>query len=223
MSAKKNAVDLLIENQNLKDELHEEKRSHSVFLIRFLIISVALNVLLFWAIFFHFPVSKTLWTNNAGAVCAAKELDADLKKAHIDNASVLNFATEAAISAYTFDYVNFQSTVNNAAKKFFTDDFYIEYMNLFNESKLLRSVIDNLYIVSAVGVPNKPPQLVKSGVKNGVRYWQVNVPIKVYYVSGRKIRDENLLAMVEVVRTNPVRVNPIGVAVNSMITGPLTN
>lgn len=214
-------VDLISENQQLVEDNYKGKRDQATKLLALLIISWIGIVFLVWLAFFHFPKKEFVWTSDAGAVCAA----IPVSEPNVNQQLVAQFALEAAVSAYTYDYVNYRRSVTEMADKYFTADFRNSYFSAFADSTALKSVLDNYYIVSAVSPPNKPPQIKDIGRKGatGAYFWDVQVPLKVSYSSGRRTSDENILATIRVIRVAPTKTNPTGIAVDSMQTAQMVN
>lgn len=221
MSAKKSIVDLVLENESLEKENYETKRDYAGRMLALLIISWIGIAFLIWLTFFHFPKKEFAWTSNAGAVCDVTPI----RDPHINQQIAAQFALEAAVSTYTYDYVNYRRSVTEMADRYFTTDFRNSYLSIFGDSAALRSVLENYYIVSAVNPPNKPPQIKSVGRKGGTGayFWDVQVPLKVSYSAGRRTNDENILATVRVIRVDPSRVNPTGIAVDSLQASQMLN
>jgi intracellular multiplication protein IcmL len=181
-----------------------------------LVISIVMNIFLIWLSFFHFPQNKFIATSNAAAICNIATLD----QPFINQQIAANFATEAVISIYTYDHVNFKRQLVDASDKYFEPKYRNEYMVAFGDSKNLRDVVDNFYTVSAT-TAGKAPIILRTGLKSGVFFWRVQVPIHVFYTVGKKSLEERVLATVDVVRTEPSRFNPNGIAVDAINTKPL--
>lgn len=205
-------VDLVMQNQDLERENYEIKRDQSMRLMGLLVMSWLGIGFLVWLAFFHFPKKEFAWTSNAGAVCNVTPIG----EPHINPQIAVNFALEAAVSAYSYNYVDWKRQITDTASRYFTPDFRNSYMMTFPDSPALKAVIANYFIVSAVNPPNKPPQIKAIGRKGGAYYWDVQVPLKVSYTSGRKNIDEPVLALIRVIRVDPSRPNPTGIAVDSL-------
>lgn len=212
-------VDLVTENQQLEEENYAIRRDGTGRLITILIVSVLANAFLIWLAFFHFPKKEFVWTSNAGAVCSVTPIS----EPHLHPQIIANFAQEAAIGIYSYDYVNYRRSITQTAERYFTPSFRDSFMPMFSDSANLKMVLDNYYIVSAINPANKPVQIARAGRKKGAYFWEIQVPIKVYYASGRKVKDENVLATVTVIRTDPSRVNPTGIAVDYIDTRQMLN
>lgn len=219
--SKPTTVDLVAENQVLEQENYEIKRDNTVRLMALLGLSWIGIAFLIWLAFFHFPKKEFVWTSNAGAVCNVTPIS----EPHINPQIVVNFALEAAVSTYTYNYVNYRRAVNETADRYFTSDFRDSYFPAFSDSGALKSVLENYFIVSAVNPPNKPPQIKSVGRKSGTGayYWDVQVPLRVSYSSGRRSSDESILATVRVIRVDPSRPNPTGIAVDSLQAAQMLN
>lgn len=218
---KPTTVDLVVKNQELEEENYEIKRDNSIRLMGLLGLSWIGIAFLGWLAFFHFPKKEFVWTSNAGAVCNVTPIS----EPHINQQIVANFALEAAVSAYTYNYVNYRRAVTETADRYFTTDFRNSYIPAFADSAALKSVLENYFIVSAVNPPNRPPQIKSVGRKGGTGayYWDIQVPLKVSYSSGRRTSDENILATVRVIRVDPSRPNPTGIAVDSLQAAQMLN
>lgn len=214
-------VDLVMKNQELEKENYEVKRDNAGRLLGLLAISWIGIVFLIWLAFFHFPKKEFVWTSNAGAVCNA----IPISEPHINQQIAANFALDAAVSSYTYNYVNYRRAVTDTADRYFTPDFRNSYLPAFGDSAALKVVLENYFIVSAVNPPSKPPQIKSVGRKGGTGayYWDVQVPLKVSYSSGRRTNDENILATVRVIRVDPSRPNPTGIAVDSLQAAQMLN
>lgn len=210
------AVDLVAQNRALEEMLYVQGRKGTVVMLTVLSISLVLNGFLVWLGFFHFPQNTFIATSNAAAVCNIAAID----KPFIHQQIVANFATDAVISIYTYDHVNFKRQLVDASDKYFEPKYRDEFMTAFGESKNLRDVVNNFYTVSAT-TAGKPPIILRSGTKHGAFFWRVQVPINVYYTVGKKTLEEKVLATVDVIRTEPSRINPNGIAVDVINTKPL--
>lgn len=216
---KPTSVDLVMENRELEKEVYESKRDNTSRLVGIIIVSWIAIAFLVWLAFFYYPKKEFVWTSNAAAVCAVTPIG----EPHIHPQVAVNFASEAAIGIYSYDYINYRRSITQTAEKYFTPEFRDQFMPVFADSANLKAVLENYYIVSAINPANKPPQIEKVGTKGGAYFWDVQVPLKVYYASGRKVNEENVLATVRVIRTDPSRINPTGIAVDNIVTRQMLN
>lgn len=177
-----------------------------------LILSIVLNIILIYLAFVHFPVTQFAWTSNAGAVCTSKPLN----EPHIHHAVVADYATQVAVQLYTFDHLNWRRQINGVVEKFFTPSFRDKFIPLFADSKNLKQVLDQSYVVTSTQHPMKPPMITRVGKRNGQYFWEVKVPLIVTYVAGRTRQEDRVLATIVILRVDPSRANPTGIAVDDV-------
>lgn len=221
MSEKETVVDLLADKNQLTEENYTLKRNHAGVLLTIIAVSWLGIAFLLWLAFIHFPQKQVAWTSNAGAVCNLTPI----KEPHIHHQVAIDFAVEAAVMTQTYDYVNWRRQLTDTSNRYYTPDFRNSFMLAFPESRTLATVLNNLFIVSSTSIPNKPAQLAAVGRKGatGAYYWDIQVPLTVSYVSGRKINPEVVRADVRVIRVEPSRLNPRGIAVDNIQTRQLLN
>lgn len=217
-SKNKTPVDNVRRTEELEKEGYEMGKSNTLKMATILAVSMIMNVFLIWLGFFYFPRSDYVATSNAAAVCKITPLN----EPHIHHQVVADFAVEAALQIYTYDHVNYRRQITTVTEKYFSPAFRDDFMKVFGDSANLKSVIENFYIVSS-STAGRPPQIIKAGIKNGAYVWVVQVPINVYYISGRKNQEEKILATVEVTRTDASRINPRAIAVSNIVTRQMIN
>lgn len=214
MNSKAHAVvDLVQENNKLREDNYKDKRDKAGMYLMISIVEFLMIVFLIWLVFFYFPKTKFAWTSNAGAVCAMTPID----QPNIHQAIAADFAKDAVLSLYTYDYINYRTQITDATNRWFTDDFRNAFMPMFADSKTLKAAIENTNIVSSQG--DGPVQLVRvKGGKGEAFSWEFQVPFQVFYTVGKKPpRAENMVATVTVTRVTPSPHNPSGIAVSNVV------
>jgi intracellular multiplication protein IcmL len=103
-----------------------------------------------------------------------------LKEPNLSNAALLQWATQAAVSAFSYNYVNYREALQSLRDNF-TEKGWKNFTEAFNNSNNLSAVISKKLIVSAV--PTGVPVIVEQGLRNGVYAWKVQVPLLVTYQS----------------------------------------
>nr|WP_255684162.1 MULTISPECIES: DotI/IcmL family type IV secretion protein [unclassified Xanthobacter] len=179
--------------------------------------SVVLNLILAYGLIWRFPVKQFLWTSDAKAVCEAIPLD----EPNISAARLKDLAATAAVDVYNFDYANWRPYLNSALDKYFTPHGRDEYRADLQKSGLIKVVVDNYLIVSAVTMA--PPNVTRSGKQLGRYWWEVEVPLTIYYQTSSSSRRENRLVVFTIVRVEPSPLNPNGVAIDGAISKQLTS
>lgn len=203
------------EREELELAAHAERKKKAFFVMVALVASVFFNVVLIYLAFWHFPQTQYAWTSNVSAVCKMPAL----KEPFVASQEAVSMAKDAAIGIYSYDHQNFRTTTNMVADRFFTADFKDKFIVKFGQSANLQAVRDNYYVVTAVTNDRKPPQLQRKGVDFSGRYfWEVAIPLNVYYSASRKVLSEKVLARVTVVREVPSARNTSGIAVDNITT-----
>jgi intracellular multiplication protein IcmL len=93
-------------------------------------------------------------------------------------ARLLDWAGQAVIAAYAFNFTNYRG-VFSQLQKFFTSDGWKEYNTMLQDSRILDTVINKKLFMSAV--TSQKPILITDGVIDGHYAWTVQVPILVTY------------------------------------------
>jgi intracellular multiplication protein IcmL len=212
-------VDLVRDNLALLAERNEERKDHARAYVNIIGVLALIVVFLLYLVFVHFPQYQYLATSNTSGVCSVQPID----KAYIPEAQVKDFAESAVVSIYTYNYGTYHKDISTASNTYFSNDFGDAFMNVFSNSQELQDVIQKRFLVSAVSNPTQPPVVSRSGLRKGAWAWVVEVPVLVYYVSGRDEHEDKMLATVTVVQVPPTLSNPKGLAVDDLVTRQALN
>ncbi|WP_432262870.1 DotI/IcmL family type IV secretion protein [Cupriavidus sp. TMH.W2] len=174
------------------------------------------NVFLGWLAFYHFPQVEYVPTANAAAMCNVS----GTKGATVDLPTIVDFAVDVAVCVNTYDFKNYQRQIETCAQRNFTEDYRNAYVSAFGQSRVLKNVIENYFVVSATtaGTGHVPVPSRRSAANSaGPDWWLIDVPLLVSYSAGNKApTSEKLLLKVKVVRVPPSTRNPRGLAVESI-------
>ncbi|MDK2124418.1 DotI/IcmL family type IV secretion protein [Parachitinimonas caeni] len=201
--------------------LHDEVSRLKLQLLRLvigLLVTICLLLTLVWAFFWGFPKYRYIHVKDANAVCVAQALD----QPNVDVAAVAQFATDAAVGSFTFDYRNYRPILTAAMDKYYSADGRTAFLNSLEESGNLDRVIKNRLIVSSVAIA--PSQVAKQGVRNGIYYWEVQTPLKILYSVGGQQENgqlQRVLFVSTVIREPTNAINPKGIAVHKTVVAPL--
>ncbi len=184
----------------------------------FLVMSLAVNALLFYNAFIRFPVKQFIWTSDAQAVCEA----IPLSEPNISQARLKEFAVSSAVELNSYDYANWRPLINNALSQSFTPKGRDRYRAALQESGIVQKVVSGYQTVSAV--TTDPANISEEGKAAGRYYWRVEVPLQIFYRTNVETRVERRLLTMTIVRVDPSPINPNGIAIDSVIsTQQLTN
>ncbi len=153
------------------------------------------------------PETRYFATEN-GRITPLRPLNEPL----LNSRQVLQFAQEASVAAYTFDFVNYRQQLTKI-NEYFTKDGYREYVDALSRSNL-DVVLKKKYIVSAVA--SGAPVISREGVRQGVYAWEVQLPMSVTYQSSAEMANQKFVVKLLLVRM-PSHENPNGVGVHQII------
>ncbi|MBA3662490.1 MAG: DotI/IcmL/TraM family protein [Gammaproteobacteria bacterium] len=126
--------------------------------------------------------------------------------------TILRWASKAATTAYSFDYVNYNNQLK-LARPYFTDAGW--QMFLTSVQKLIDSIVQNQLFVN--GVVAGTPVISNQGPLPGREYvWRVQIPFLVIYQSANTTSKSNYYVILSLVRV-PTYVNPQGIGIDQFI------
>jgi intracellular multiplication protein IcmL len=123
--------------------------------------------------------------------------------------TILNWASQAAVAAYTFDFVNYDKQIA-VARPYFTAAGWTAYQNAITRV-IQRVTQDQLF---ANGVVSGTPVISNQGAFPGRGYtWRVQVPFLVTYQSAEETKTENYLVIMTIVKVSTA-LNPQGIGID---------
>jgi intracellular multiplication protein IcmL len=132
--------------------------------------------------------------------------------------ALLQWATEAAQSAYTFNFVNFRKALQDV-RIYFTKSGYQYFLKALKDSNNLDAVQTKQMVVSAV--PTGAPVILKKGIfndgsPNGVYSWTVELPMELDYRSSTDRFKQNIILTMLITRVSTLE-SPQGVGIASFV------
>lgn len=126
--------------------------------------------------------------------------------------TILRWASKAATTAYTFDFLNYNRQIS-AARIFFTNDGWQSYLN--SVSGLINRIVAGQLFVN--GVVSGTPVISNQGELPRAGYsWRVQIPFLVTWQSANQIRRDNYTVVLMIVKV-PTNVNPAGIGIDQFI------
>jgi intracellular multiplication protein IcmL len=169
------------------------------------------------ATFWWFPKYRYIPTLDNKAICEVGT--------HRDNivtpATLEDFAKDAAINAYSYDYVNYRRTINDVTGRYFTERGRKAFMRSLDDSGNLERVVKGRLIMKAF--TTVAPQLESEGKEGDRRFWIIHVPMAIEFYVGGSIAPTNsqdFLAEVKVKQDQASALNPKGINVDSIVLSP---
>lgn len=180
-----------------------------------LLLSVIVNLALMLTLVYmvtHPPKPQYFATSINGRITPLFPLD----QPNQSLSSVLQWANQAAIAAYTYDWVHYREELM-AASEFFTPEGWRNFLNELDRSNNLDRVTASKMVVSAVAT--KTPTLLTKGVINGVFSWRVQMQILVTYESASRYSQEKYDVIMQIVRVSTLN-TPTGIGISQFIVAP---
>lgn len=126
--------------------------------------------------------------------------------------TIIRFASKAAVTAYTFDFVNYEKQLG-VARPFFTAPGWADFNASI--SRVVSTIVQNQLFVS--GVVSGPPVISNQGPLPGKGYvWRVQIPFLVTYQSANTSTQRKYFVIVTIVHV-PTSVNPQGIGIDQFV------
>jgi hypothetical protein len=204
------------ENQRLEQNLYQSRKT-----VRLSGIiagcSIIANIILISG-FFQYPKYKTVQTIDNSVICELSPENNPL----LSHASIEDFAKNAVLAAYSYDYVNYSDMLHAATVKYFTQDGKELFNRALNDSGFVNHILANKLSIKAVVL--SAPKLENQGVdKFNNIYWLVRAPVKIDFYAGSSMpkASERYVAQVRVVQTKRDAHNPRGIGVKTLTLHPV--
>lgn len=130
--------------------------------------------------------------------------------------AVLQWANQAAIAAFSYNFVNYRDELQ-ASSGFFTAEGWDQFLNALQQSNNLDAVKAKKLIVSAVAT--RAPIILQKGLLNGVYSWRVQMPILVTYQSASEFTQQNNVVTMLIMRVSTLN-SPRGIGISQFVVGP---
>lgn len=138
-----------------------------------------------------------------------------LNEPNQSDSSVLQWANQAAIAAFTYNFVNYRDELE-ASSSFFTKDGWQQFVDALQQSNNLDAVKAKKLIVSAVAT--RAPIILQKGVLNGRYSWRVQMPILVTYQSASEFSQQNNVVTMLITRISTLD-SPRGIGISQFVVG----
>ncbi len=141
---------------------------------------------------------------------------APLSTRNMSNNQLFEWATQAALASYTYDFVNYRTELQNA-KLFYTAQGHASLLNAISASRNLEAVKSKKMTTSA-RITGNPTLSAPVRLDNGRFVWEVEFPMEVLYTNGR-IQDQiiqKIIVNLTITRV-PVWESSKGIAIKSIV------
>lgn len=126
--------------------------------------------------------------------------------------TIIRFASKAAVTAYTLDFVNYEKQLG-VARPFFTSGGWTDFNSSMNN--VINTIVQNQLFVA--GVVYGTPVISNQGPLPGKGYvWRIQIPFLVTYRSANSSSKSKYLVTVTIVHV-PTRDNPQGIGIDQFV------
>ena len=136
-----------------------------------------------------------------------------LGKPNQSDSAVLQWANQAAIAMYSYNWVNFRQELR-ASSEFFTSDGWDAFLEALTTSNILNEIRAKKLVVSAVAT--RAPVILQKGVINGRYSWRVQMPILVTFQSAGAF-DQRTYVVTMLIRRVSTLNSPRGIGISQII------
>lgn len=180
-----------------------------------LLLSILINLILGAMLVYlltHPPEPKYFATSINGRITPLFPLN----EPNQSDSAVLQWANQAAIASFTYNFVNYRDELQ-ASSGFFTPAGWDQFLDALQQSNNLDAVKAKKLIVSAVAT--RAPIILQKGLLNGVYSWRVQMPILVTYQSASEFTQQNNVVTMLITRI-PTLNSPRGIGIAQFVVGP---
>jgi len=177
-----------------------------------LLLMIVVNIILLGIIYYQItnpPSPKYFATTSDGKIIKLQPLNRPVIAPQV----LLQWASMAAVEAYTYNFANYREAFQNLQNKF-TLDGWKNFERALKASRMLETVIAKKLVVTAVATGT--PVILDQGVVNGRHVWKVNMPMLVTYQSASEVTQSPLVVTMIVSRVSPINY-PDGIAIVSYV------
>lgn len=159
------------------------------------------------------PESKYFVTRINGQVTPVLALD----QPNQTESAILQWANQAAIAAFSYDWLTYRKELN-AASEFFTPSGWTDFAQALQEpGGMLEKVTSKRLIVSAVAT--RAPIILDKGILNGIFTWRVQMPLLITFQSASEFERQNNVVTMTIVRV-PTTNDPRGIGISQFLVAP---
>lgn len=196
----------------LRNKFYKDSQRKVIFaLLIAIIVNLVLGSMLIYIIT-HPPAPKYFATSINGRITPLFPLD----QPNQSDSAVLQWANQAAIASFTYNFVNYRDELQ-ASSGFFTAEGWDQFLSALQQSNNLDAVKAKKLIVSAVAT--RAPIILQKGVLNGSFSWRVQMPILVTYQSASEFTQQNNVVTMLITRVSTLN-SPRGIGISQFVVGP---
>lgn len=196
----------------LRNEFYKDRQRMVVLA---LLISVAINLVqIFFVVYMytHPPAPRYFATSISGRITPLFPLN----EPNQSDSAVLQWANQAAIASFSYNFVNYRDELQ-AASAFFTPEGWDQFLTALQQSNNLDAVKAKKMVVSAVAT--RAPIILQKGLLNGSYSWRVQMPVLVTFQSASEFSQQNNVVTLLITRISTLN-SPRGIGISQIVVSP---
>lgn len=193
---------------------HDGQRKLVIGFLISLFVNVLMGLMLFYVLS-HPPMPKYFATSIDGRITPLSALN----EPNQADSAVLQWANQAAIAAFTYNFVNYRQELQSSSG-FFTAEGWQQFLSALEQSNNLDAVKAKKLIVSAVAT--RAPIILQKGLLNGRWSWRVQMPLLVTYQSASEFSQQNNVVTMLITRVSTLN-SPRGIGISQFVVGPASS
>lgn len=190
------------------------RKDSQSFVMKLVILSALLNLIVLVIIFYKviYPLEPRYYgTITKGRIFPLTAL----KEPNQSDSAVSEWANQAAISAFTLDFVNYPQQLQQASQ-YFTQEGWEQFLESLQQSNNIEQIRQKRLTVTAVA--QNTPVILQKGVLNGRFSWRIQMPILITYQSSSSIEQQTSIITMLVNRISTLE-SYRGIGISQFIVG----
>ncbi len=131
----------------------------------------------------------------------------------VSDSMLLTWATRAAVSSYSFNFLDWQNDLQNV-QQYFTSTGFKNFVDALQSSGNLDTVVAKRLVVQATVVD--VPRVIQQGTIKGRYAWKIQIPMLIKYISANEELRQPVLVTLLVARV-PTTQKPEGIAIAQFV------
>jgi intracellular multiplication protein IcmL len=177
-------------------------------LVGILLVLIFINLGLIGSIVYlitHRPAPQYFATSTDGRITPLYPMSEPV----VTPPELLQWANEAVVAAYTYNFVNYREELQDTSQ-YFTPDGWTQFQTGLKASRNLETVIARKMVVSATATG--APSITDQGILNGRYAWRIKIPLLATYENNNERIQQPVTVNILVLRVSNLE-TPKGVAI----------
>ncbi len=201
--------DTALEVVQMRKNFYRDSYQRVVGALLFMILITFLQFLIIYYLMTHKPEPKYFATSADGRIIPIYPLTAPM----VSDAVLSQWANEAAVAAYTYNFATYRKELQDASE-YFTPGGWKDFETALQSSRNLETVVTKKLVVTAVATA--APVILDRGVLNNHYSWKVQMPLLVTYGSASTTIQQPIQVTMLITRVSTLNV-PKGIAIAQFV------